>query len=54
MDGLTMLVFGTVVGAGFALLLFMISVLSFPLLLDRDVDFMSGMIASFTYVKDHR
>jgi uncharacterized membrane protein len=50
-NGLTMLAFGTVVGAGFALLLFMITVLSLPLLLDREVDFVTAMITSFTTVQ---
>jgi uncharacterized membrane protein len=31
----------------------MISVLSLPLLLDREIDFVTGMITSFTYVQAH-
>jgi uncharacterized membrane protein len=50
-SGLMMLAVGTVVGALFALLLYMISVMSLPLLLDREVDFVTAMIASFQYVK---
>ena len=50
-DGMTMLVFGTVVGALFALLLYMITVISLPLLLDRDVDFVTAMIISFQTVQ---
>ncbi|WP_425070301.1 DUF2189 domain-containing protein [Sagittula sp. S175] len=50
-NGLMMLGVGTVVGAGFAVLLFMITVLSLPLLLDREIDFVTAMIASFTYVQ---
>ena len=46
-NGLTMLAVGTVVGAGFALLLYMITVIALPLLLDREVDFVTAMIASF-------
>ena len=38
-EGLSMLGFGTLVGAAFALLLYMITVVSLPLLLDREVDF---------------
>ena len=46
-NGLTMLAVGTLVGAGFSLLLYAISVLSLPLLLDREVDFVTAMITSF-------
>ena len=37
-DGLMMLGFGTLVGAGFAIFLFSICVIGLPLLLDREVD----------------
>ena len=50
-EGLTMLAFGTGVGALFAVLLFNITVLALPLLLDRDVDFVTAMISSFGYVQ---
>ena len=50
MEGLTMLGVGSVVGAGFAALLYMITVLALPLLLDREVDFVTAMITSFQYV----
>ena len=49
-NGLTMLAVGTLVGAAFALLLYMITVIALPLLLDREVDFVTAMIASFQYV----
>jgi uncharacterized membrane protein len=49
-DGITMLLVGTGVGALFALLLYMITVLSLPLLLDREIDFVTAMITSFQYV----
>ncbi len=49
-NGLTMLAVGSVIGALFALLLYMITVLSLPLLLDREVDFVTAMITSFQYV----
>ncbi|MBV2360880.1 DUF2189 domain-containing protein [Thalassococcus sp. CAU 1522] len=49
-NGLTMLGFGTLVGAGFATLLFMITVLALPLLLDREIDFVTAMITSFQFV----
>jgi len=50
-EGVQMLAFGTLVGALFALLLYMITVLSLPLLLDREVDFVTAMITSFSYVQ---
>lgn len=53
LNGLTMLAVGSAVGALFALLLFMITVLSLPLLLDREVDFVTAMIASFKFVQDN-
>ena len=50
LNGLTMLAVGTAVGAGFALLLYMITVIALPLLLDREVDYVTAMIASFQTV----
>lgn len=52
-NGLMMLGFGSVVGFLFALLLYMITVLSLPLLLDRELDFVTAMITSFAYVQSH-
>lgn len=52
-NGLTMLGFGTLVGAAFAVLLYMITVLSLPMLLDREIDFVTAMITSFQYVQAH-
>ncbi|MEP4194978.1 MAG: DUF2189 domain-containing protein [Aliishimia sp.] len=52
-QGLSMLAVGTAVGAGFALLLFAMSVLSLPLLLDREVDFVTGMVTSIVLVRDN-
>jgi uncharacterized membrane protein len=52
-EGLSMLAFGTAVGAGFSVLLYMISVLALPLLLDREVDFVTAMVTSFSYVAAH-
>lgn len=52
-NGLTMLVVGTAVGAGFAALLYMITVLALPMLLDREIDFVTAMIMSFQYVAAH-
>ncbi len=51
LNGMLMLGVGSLVGALFALLLYMITVISLPLLLDREVDFVTAMIASFTYVQ---
>lgn len=52
-NGLTMLAIGTAAGALFALLLYMITVLALPLLLDREVDFVTAMITSFQYVLEY-
>lgn len=49
-NGILMLLIGTGVGALFALLLYMISVIALPLLLDRELDFVTAMITSFQYV----
>ena len=49
-NGLTMLAVGTLIGAVFAVLLFMITVLSIPMLLDRELDFVTAMISSYAYV----
>lgn len=53
-NGVMMLAVGTAVGAVFATLLYMISVLSIPMLLDRELDFVTAMIASFTYVSQNK
>jgi uncharacterized membrane protein len=50
-EGLTMLAFGTAVGAVFAAVLFSLTVVSLPMLLDRDVDFMTAMLTSFALVQ---
>lgn len=50
-NGLMMLAVGSVVGTLFALLLYMITVISLPLLLDREVDFVTAMITSFQTVQ---
>ena len=49
-QGMAMLVVGTLVGAGFATLLFALTVVSLPLLLDREVDFVTAMITSMRAV----
>jgi uncharacterized membrane protein len=45
-QGLIFLLVGNVVGAILSTILFSISVISFPLVLDRDVDFVTAMITS--------
>ncbi|UWR20948.1 DUF2189 domain-containing protein [Sulfitobacter sp. S190] len=52
-DGLAMLGMGSFVGGGFALLLFAICVLGLPMLLDRDVDYVTAMIRSVGMVIEH-
>lgn len=49
-NGLTMLAVGSVVGGAFALLIFNITVICLPMLLDREVDFVTAMITSFQAV----
>jgi uncharacterized membrane protein len=50
-DGLSMLGFGSVVGAVFAIVIFSLSVLGIPMLYDRDIDFMTAMIRSMGAVR---
>jgi uncharacterized membrane protein len=52
-NGLMMLAVGTAVGAVFATVLFSITVVSLPLSLDREVDFVTAMIASFSTVQQN-
>ncbi len=49
-NGPLMLAIGTLVGAGFAGVLFGLSVVGLPVLLDREVDFISAIILSFQAV----
>jgi len=49
-EGLTMLTFGTAVGAAFATLVFSVSVLGMPMLIDRDIDFITAMLTSLKTV----
>lgn len=49
-QGLSMLAVGSVVGGALAFLLYSISVVSFPLLVDREIDFVTGMITSVSAV----
>ena len=50
-QGITMLVVGTLIGAGFSLALFALTVISLPMLLDREVDFVTAMITSVHLVR---
>jgi len=52
-NGLMMLAVGTAVGGGFALLLFSITVVSLPLLLEREIDFVTAMITSVAAVREN-
>jgi len=45
-EGLLFLGIGNAVGAVLSLILFSLTVVSFPLLLDRDVDFVTAMVTS--------
>ncbi len=49
-EGIAMIVVGTAVGAVFAGVLFALTVVSLPMLLDREVDFITAMITSFSVV----
>lgn len=51
-NGVMMLAVGSVVGGAFALLLFMVTVIALPMLMDREVDCITAMIASFQTVVD--
>ncbi|MDG1168144.1 MAG: DUF2189 domain-containing protein [Sulfitobacter sp.] len=50
-QGLSMLGFGTLIGSAFALFVFSISVLGMPMIIDRDVDFISAMLGSIAAVR---
>ena len=52
-NGLLMLIVGTLVGGVFALLLFATTVLALPMLLDREVDFVTAMATSLVYVANN-
>ena len=48
--GLVMLAVGTLIGAGFATVLFCVTVVGLPLLLEREIDFVTAIILSFRAV----
>ena len=50
--GLTMLIVGTGVGAVFSTLLFSLTVVSLPMLLEREVDFVTAMLTSVAVVRE--
>ncbi len=50
-SGLTFLAVGTCVGAVLAFVLYATTVITMPLLLDRDIDFISAMIVSFKTIQ---
>ncbi|MGD9294301.1 MAG: DUF2189 domain-containing protein [Roseobacter sp.] len=50
-NGLMMLAFGTAVGAAFATLIFSMAVIGLPLLLDREIDFITAMLTSIGAVR---
>jgi uncharacterized membrane protein len=50
-EGLTMLLAGTVFGAGFAFVLFCLTAVSLPLLLDKELDFVTAMLTSIAVVR---
>lgn len=52
-EGMTMLAVGTAAGAVFATVLYAITVVGIPLLLDRDVDFVTAMITSVDLVREN-
>lgn len=51
--GYGFLILGHIVGAGFALLVFSLSVVSFPLMVDRGTDFITALITSIRTVRSN-
>jgi uncharacterized membrane protein len=52
-EGLVMLAVGSLVGAVFATLLFSLTVVSLPMLLDRELDFVTAMLTSLALVREN-
>lgn len=52
-EGLRMLIVGTVFGAVFAMVLFALTVVSLPLLLDKELDFVTAMLTSIAVVRQN-
>lgn len=53
-SGIALLVTGTAVGAVIAFILFAVTVVSLPMLLERDLDFVTAMVTSFESVMANR
>ncbi|MGB5078841.1 MAG: DUF2189 domain-containing protein [Sphingorhabdus sp.] len=53
-DAITMLLVGSLVGGLFALALFAITVVSLPMLVDREVDFITAIIVSLGVVRSNK
>lgn len=49
-EGVGFLIMGHIIGAGFAILVFSLSVVSFPLMVDRNIDFVTALITSIRTV----
>jgi uncharacterized membrane protein len=52
-EGLMLILIGGAVGAVLAFVLFATQVVSLPMLLDRDIDFITAIVASVTLVRDN-
>lgn len=52
-NGIIMLVVGTAVGAVFSALLFSMTVVALPMLLDREVDFVTAILTSMAVVREN-
>jgi len=50
-EGVTMLLVGTIFGAGFAGVLFCLTAVSLPLLLEKELDFVTAMLTSIAVVR---
>ena len=52
-NGIALVVIGTIVGAVIAFLLFAVTVVSLPMLVDRDIDFVTAIVNSFNAVRQN-
>lgn len=52
-QGLIMLVVGSAIGSAIAFVFYAITVISLPLLVDREIDFLTAIITSLTVIRDH-
>ena len=53
-EGIVMLVAGSAVGGGLAFLLFAVSVISIPMMMDREIDVVTAMVMSFRSVLENK